>query len=542
MNITLKEGRLVLLTRANSDILAFLPSLEGRRVWLKGGGLSIEDTPHNRHAVSNRFNVIFERNLPEKNESTKRFEFSFVREPDTHQHEALAAIGDNETFGLFMEQGTGKTKVSVDWANKLYSEGVIGAVLVVSKMGVHRQWIEVEVQKDTSGEVIGDFWKKKHISERILKPSSDGLVWFAINYDGVKTKLGKAEALKFCKAHKGRLLIISDESQEIKNYRSQRHMALTDLKVFSSHRILLTGTPIAKDLTDEWAQLKWLNESILRCKYITTFKAKYCIMGGFEGKVVVGQKNMDEFRSLVDPYTFRRTKEQIGMLPKRYTEWDFDLTKEQRKIMRQIKDDLIAELNNGQIINITHQMTVFTKLQQASNGFLLDEGKVHRLMPVADNPRANAMIEWINSGDGKAIVWSCFIPDKVIIREALEANGISYCEYHSGIKESDRPNEIAKFLDPNGPQILIAGESASTGLNLQGLCNRALYYSNSFKAIIRWQSEDRIHRIGTIGAVIYTDLIAIASIDRYILRNLRRKEGISRLAIDEIISVLGEII
>ena len=79
------------------------------------------------------------------------------------------------------------------------------------------------------------------------------------------------------------------------------------------------------------------------------------------------------------------------------------------------------------------------------------------------------------------------------------------------------------------------------GLNLQGLCHRAIYYSNSENSIARWQSEDRIHRIGIHKACTYTDIIAKGSRDAHILANLKKKKDLSQYVLGDIKSQLEEI-
>jgi hypothetical protein len=547
MLLRIEGNRAVLATRATPRVLAVLPRIEGQRHWLKGaGGLSVENTPHNVAVLSGIDGVIVDRAEDPQNMAVgAAFDVGVGNrpyrpktQPYAHQIRALEKMEGKRFFGLFKEQGTGKTKTLIDWAGKLFVERKITGVLVVSKKGVHRQWIESEVPTHCGVEFLGQFWPIKHAGED-LRPGPS-LKWLAFNYDGIKTPAGLEVAKSFCEMHNGKLLIICDESQEIKNHKSARHIALTELKQYSSHRALATGTPVAKDLTDEWAQLKWLDESILGIRYITAFRAEYCIMGGFEGKVVVGHKHIESFREKVDPFTFRATKEEIGILPKQYSEWRFDLAREQHKLMRQIKDDLRAEILSGQIVSVATAVAAMSKLQQIASGFIIDEEqKVHRLMTPPSNPRVKAAMEWLDGGEGKAVIWARFREDMAIMAEALADAGVTFAQYHGGVKDKDRAEAVKSFMSKDGAQVFLANpQSAGTGLNLQGLCNRALYYSNSFNAIDRWQSEDRIHRIGTIGAVTYTDLIAARSTDLHILRNLRKKKGISDLAIEDFLQFL----
>ena len=533
------EGNAItVMTRATPTVLALLPTLEGRRNWLKGGGLRVENTPHNLDALKTGLPDL----TVEGQESTELFDhqpapvvpFAFKRQPDHHQLTALERMKQHKHFGLFMEQGTGKTKVAIDRSSQLHLSGEIDALLVLTKKGVHRQWVESELPKDCSTEYLADWWKGKPVPEELLVGGGPLKVW-SMNWDALRGEKAFAEVFKFCQAHRGRLHIVADESQCIMTHTSIRHRKACTLKLFASHRSLLTGTPVAKDLTDEWAQLKWLDESILGVRYITTFRAQYCIMGGYEGRVVVGHKNMTDFRSKVDPFTYRVTKAQIGYIPKRHSEWVFDLTADQKRLIKQVKQELLAELNSGEVIPISSATAAFTKVQQITNGFIIGEdGKPVQLMPAVKNPRLIATNEWLAANDGKAIIWTRFIADRQLVAFALNEAGIEFTEYTG--TDDERYRAKMDFIQQADKRVFLANpQSAGTGTDgLQEVCTQALYYSNSFNAIDRWQSEDRIDRRGMIGGARYTDLIAKGSIDRYILGNLRRKKGISNLSLGDV--------
>jgi len=182
------------------------------------------------------------------------------------------------------------------------------------------------------------------------------------------------------------------------------------------------------------------------------------------------------------------------------------------------------------------------KIQQISCGFIIDKDKVvHRLMPLDKNPRMLAIAEYVEGTDGKFALWSRFREELRMLEEMMTSLGQSFVSYHGGTPEAQRADNIKSFLDPEGARGFIANpQSAGTGLNLQGGCNRVGYVSNSFNAIDRWQSEDRFHRIGTNGIVEYTDFIARGSIDRLIVRNLKKKLGISQLVLDDIRRLVTE--
>ena len=582
MRLSIEPSRIVLHTRATPAVLALLPQLEGRRTWLKGGvGLAVERSGHNLDLLRSLPGVVVEglppsdphrptaanlefdvattaRGLPpdEKPSGAEptpsgKLDLDVARylpdksgyksksDPHPHQVVALAKARGKRAFALFMEQGTGKTKVGIDYAGELICMGELTGILVVSKRGPHRQWIETELPKHAGFKYEGHFWPK---IKALPRYDASRVEVIAFNWDGIKAKNGYALATEFCQRHKGKLLIIADESQEMKNHRSDRHITLMSLRKYASHRLLLTGTPIAKDLTDEYVQLKWLDENILGIKYLQSFRNSYCIMGGFEGRAVVGQKNVDHFKAKTEPFTFRVTKAQIGLLPKSYADWAFDMTREQRDMIRGIKEDLKFALQNGTVHDVQTGALSLLKIQQISCGFIIDKDKVvHRLMPLDKNPRMLAIAEYVEGTDGKFALWSRFREELRMLEEMMTSLGQSFVSYHGGTPEAQRADNIKSFLDPEGARGFIANpQSAGTGLNLQGGCNRVGYVSNSFNAIDRWQSEDRFHRIGTNGIVEYTDFIARGSIDRLIVRNLKKKLGISQLVLDDIRRLVTE--
>lgn len=517
-------------------LLAIADQLEGPRRWLKGGGMTMIATTHNIDLVRNTFNaeLVDRRGNEEFDISQPKEAYKQKTEPYEHQIRALRKSRLKRTFALFMEQGTGKTKVAIDLAGERYCSGEIDAVLVVAKKGVHRQWLESQIPEHLGVEWCGHYWESQKI-KKATASGKDGLHWFAINYDGANTPKGYEACIEFLRKHQGKVMIIADETQEIKNSRSARYKAINKLKDFAgtNYRLILTGTPIAKDLTDEWAQLKWLNENIIGIRYVTAFRGEYCVMGGYKNKVVVGHKKIEKFKRKVEPYSFRATKDDIGIMPKVYRRWSFDLSQKQIDAIKSIKSDLRLQFESGEIHRVATATVALMKVQQISNNFFIDaEGKNHQV--VKKSPRIAALVDILKAYEEQTIIWTRYREDIRQVKEALENEAISFVEYHGGTGEKERAKAIDSFLSQKARVFLSNPQAGGTGLNLQGACRHAIYYSNSFNAIDRWQSEDRIHRIGSNGAIVYTDLICKGALDEHILRNLKKKKGISDLALDDI--------
>lgn len=540
MKLEIAPDKALLYAQPTPRLLAVLRQLEGQRRWLKSGVYRLIQSPYNLERLLSEYpDLYIERTDSQAAPASSvpaRPAYQPKTEPFQHQERALAKARTRDSFALFMEQGTGKTKVAIDRAGELWAAGKIDAVLVVSKKGVHRQWISSQIPEHCGCRWSGAYWSGK----AWIGEEAQGLAWYAINYDGAKTPHGKDACLALAARYRGRIMLVCDESQEIKNPQSARHKAMEALKVaaHSPYRMVLTGTPIAVNLTDEWAQLRWLDESILGMQYAAAFRNEYCILGGYDGRQIVGYKNLEKFRRRVEPAQFRASKEEIGILPKLRRDWVFDLSAAQKRAIKQIRQEFMAQLESGQLVTVENAAVALIRIQQASNGFL---ATANGYADFGVNPRLDALEEILAGYEGKTIIWARFVRDIQLIAERLDRLGIQHVEYYGATSDKARDEAVKQFLAPGGPRVFLSNPQAGgVGLNLQGECRHAIYYSHSFNAIDRWQSEDRIHRIGTVGSVVYTDMIANGGIDRVILANLKQKKGLSELALADLVAVIRE--
>ena len=71
--------------------------------------------------------------------------YKFKTKPYNHQLKALEKSWAAKTYALFMEMGTGKSKVLVDNIAMLYDRGAIRAALIVAPKGVYKNWHDIEM-------------------------------------------------------------------------------------------------------------------------------------------------------------------------------------------------------------------------------------------------------------------------------------------------------------------------------------------------------------------------------------------------------------
>ena len=71
--------------------------------------------------------------------------YKFKTKPYAHQLKALEMSWKKEVFALFMEMGTGKSKVLLDNISMLYDKGKINGALIIAPKGVYKNWYDSEI-------------------------------------------------------------------------------------------------------------------------------------------------------------------------------------------------------------------------------------------------------------------------------------------------------------------------------------------------------------------------------------------------------------
>lgn len=534
--------------------LKIISSLSGRKAWKGSASVSFDAVPANlRRLNACDYEISWEdktgtiaaaealENLPTQHTAAKLVTGYVPAMPwRDHQRDTLAISTRRAAYAHLHEMGLGKTAIAVAEAGMLHDDGFLTGVLVLAPKGVHRQWVSEQIPEHIAPHVTwhGIVWDGKPPEARQL--NRKGLTFFTMNIDAIRTEKGFGAAERFLKAHSGKVMMVVDESHNIKSWVAQRTRAAWALGALATYRRIMTGTPIAKNVMDAWAQFKFLDVNILGHKYVTSFRARYCIMGGFEGRQIVGQRNTEEFYRLIAPHSFRLTKrEALDLPPKIYNVREYDMSKETKRHYDSMKHTFMTALDSGEIVDVTNAASLVLRLQQIVCGYLPSEDG--ESVSIISGERLDVMMDIVQQVDGKQIIWAWFIEDGRRIMEALTR------EYGSGAavlyRGSTAERAAAKTAFTKGNAQFFVSNQATGGVGTDGLqrvCQSAIYYSNSYRSLDRWQSEDRIDRMGMIGAASYFDIIANRSVDRPILRNLRSKKSISDLTLDNIRRMIDE--
>jgi SNF2 family DNA or RNA helicase len=323
--------------------------------------------------------------------------------------------------------------------------------------------------------------------------------------------------------------MIADESQRIKNHRAKQSRFTHILGANVRYRLLLTGTPVTQSPLDFWSQYRYLDPTILPRSYYA-FRNTYAVMGGYEGKQVVGYQNLDRLTSRVHSIAYRITKEQALDLPETINQERY--VRLPPRVMREYKR-MVAEdiaLIEGGSVTSNNLLTRLLRLSQITGGHITtDNGEAHQV----HDEKLKELMDIIDDTAGKVVVFARFTAEIKAIRSALEEKGIGYGLIDGSVGHSKRGAEVRRFQEDEGCRVFIAQlQAAGLGITLTA-ASTAVFYSLNYSFADYDQCRARIHRIGQHYPCTYIHLIAEDTVDEKVLEILNKKGSLARLVVDE---------
>lgn len=457
-----------------------------------------------------------------------------------HQLEAVEKGKDREFFAYLMDPGTGKTRVCLLDFWRAFDRGELDACIVLAPNNVKDQWVkwphmdgdEDEVTKHLgthAARIVKGLWisnatgenKKcwREFEDRISEPNNKFII-LALNYEALLIE-NLFEFLKeFCKRY--RVAIVADESTRIGKPGSKRTKRAITLRKLCKRRRILTGTMIVKSPIKAYSQAKFLDDKALPFKSFYAFRNRYCVMGGFKGKVVLGYQNLDELGDYIAEWSYRKRKSEcLDLPPQIFLPRYVYMTPEQSEAYRTMREDFFARIKDDEI-EAKIVLAQMTRLQQITGGYLKKDGRDIEIIPPDRNPKLLEALHLTEDAPGQVVVWARFRAELAGLATLLPQG--SFFEFHGGTPKGDRDGIKAAFLRGDRPYLLGTESTGGIGINQFVGADTVLHISSDFDTEKRIQADDRNHRIGSEKheSITYYDLIVPNTVDvkiRSVLRN-----------------------
>ena len=457
---------------------------------------------------------------------------NYKTQPYDHQRVALRKGATQRVFGFFMEQGTGKTKVTIDNAVYLYNMELLNTVYVIAPNSVYTNWKkEIELHSSANNYIY------QHKIDKKFYPKKDKLNWYLMNIEAFSHKSGYNKGLELVEQRGLTTMMVIDESTTIKNRTAKRSKNVLKLGKGVRYKRILTGTPVTKSPLDLWSQFAFLDEDLLGFKSFYSFRARYCIMqsrpvgGNRRIEFPVSYINLEQLEEKILPYTHRVLKKDcLDLPPQIWQRRNIYLSNEQRNAYEILKEHARVVIQDKQS-SIHNKLTEIAKLQQVCSGFLYsDDGKLVEL----SNAKLDELLNIIEEIEGKIIIWATFRHSIQKIEETLQKKygEKSVVTLYGDTKK--RSEVVDNFNDPRGSRFLVSNPSVGGyGLTLNA-SSYQIFFNNSYNLEERLQAEARNHRSGQkADKVTYIDLVAIKTIDEFIIKALKEKITISAKTLGE---------
>ena len=448
-------------------------------------------------------------------------------EPYTVQSTALKQGQGQPGFAYFMEMGLGKTAVVYAEFVDLIMKNEVEGMIVVCPNSLKKNWHNEAFKWGVGDGLNMAIWPNL--------PEKNKTPWvLIINYEAFSVGGAKASTLLPDILKKYRTYVVLDESVQIKNYRGKRTKALLDLAPLMAYKRILSGAPVVQGPHDLWSQLSFVG-ALPGYNYYA-FRNKFCKMGGFKGKKIVGIRNEETLNKLINRWGFRaKKKDWLNLPPKIFTTRDLSMSKLQQEAYNDMLHDFVLMTD---VIEVTTEMVITQsmKLQQITSGFIIDDEGV--VQTIEENPEKLTEIDNVlEEIDDKLLVPYHFrasfdmlidrFPKAAFIKGGMSEDEIEY--------QKERFNE-----DDSVRQIFCQSASAKYGHTLLGSsevrCSTTYFFENNYALDDRLQMEDRNHRIGqseTIDGVVYVDPIC-SPMDSKVIHALQFKLNIAEAVVDYI--------
>lgn len=381
-----------------------------------------------------------------------------------HQSEAKRHLEEWKVGALFMEAGTGKTKVAVDIVNASPCDFVlwIGPLQTIRTGNVTN-----EVDRQGGFNMPCSFVGVESIggSDRIY--------------------LNTVEDLKSYE----KPFVVVDESLKIKNAEAKRTKRLLEIGKIVEYKLILNGTPLSRNLLDLWSQMEFLSPLILNMS-LAQFKNTFCEWTRvtksngwrtYSKEYVTGYENVDYLYSLIRHYVFKADL-KLG-ISQHYRSKAYYIDEDSREEYARIKeifleDEMLEWRNNNIFLEMTQKM---------QHAYCCTGDKIDQVKSILAEEEVD--------------------PSKTII----------FCKF---IKS----RELCERLFPEC--LVLSYQKDSLGLNLQEY-NVTIYFDKVWDFALRTQSTRRTFRTGQERDCLYYDLTGDVGLERLIDRNIGKKVTMS---------------
>ena len=243
----------------------------------------------------------------------------------------------HDAFAFFLDCGTGKTPLAIKWMKRKFGGRNIKLMVLCPVSIIESVW-EKELNKWWPQANVINLRKASEHDMNAGRGEIESPEIYLINYESFK----KFQYLR-CDG------IILDESQKIKDSRSQISRLLRRIKDNFRYRIILTGSPAPNTPMEYWSQMNFVDENVLE-KNFYHFRNKYFYSPHRFIWVCTTASKKSMMKKIRQRSVFLSKDECLDLPDEIFVERLFDLDGTSKEIYKNLVNDYIAKFSGNTVI------------------------------------------------------------------------------------------------------------------------------------------------------------------------------------------------
>ena len=435
---------------------------------------------------------------------TQNYAFPFTGYP--FQVEDINDLAERQRTGLYWEPGLGKTFAATVCALHHKINGIKTTICILPPIlvGQWARWLaKVKPRHGDPLKIVCYRGTPKQRKE--IKLEGDFIL--------MSIQIFKKDIERITHEFAGMdIQLIVDEAHALKDVGTNNYKSVRD---FSYGRViqLLTGTPLNNPM-DAYAYVKFTSPDTYR--NLAQFTRIHVEEKDFFDNPVKFC-NLELLRENLLLNASRRTKEEVLLdLPEcTIVPLEYDLEPAHMKLYRQLVNDQLLKLPDGDKLDVTQATALYNALAQVVmqwHYFARDDSLVSAGYELIDE-----VLDEL--GDKKLVVFAYYKRTNCRLVERYGCPGI-----WGDVSAKDKDAALEKFLSDDECRMLVLQSRAQGIDGIQHVCSDALYVEPPI-ALSHWtQSLSRVHREGQKSSTTIRMATAIGTIQERVLRSLMAKE------------------
>ncbi|MFZ1744762.1 MAG: DEAD/DEAH box helicase, partial [Nitrospirales bacterium] len=274
-----------------------------------------------------------------------------------------------------------------------------------------------------------------------------------------------------------------DEAHRISTRNAKQSKAISRLH-WVTRKLILTGTPIEKRPTDMFAQFRFLAPEVFGTRWedfekeylefktidisryspgTPAWQRKVLQQRILKSKATFNPKKLPQFIRLIKPFSFRLSKEDVGIKPTKVVKVVVPMLGHQRRCYEEMERDSITVLPSGKTVMADMEITAIMKRRQLASGFIYDEdGELEYI----GGSKLRRLIRMFKELPKPVVIFTAFTPDANLIHNRLIQLGYDVDLMYGKTKKKQRPGMLRDFQKAQKDGIVCQIKTGGVGVDL----------------------------------------------------------------------------